>query len=440
MIRQRAVRRNGPGDSGLRHDELSKQKVPAQSNENPKTGVHRRIFYCFAVHWICFFIVIYGVILNHQKLYTSEECDMTWSRRQFLQLNLESTSTLHMTLDPRRTNDNEYPPSYRIFKFIDQRDVRYKSLQSKESLNSSDSNIWCNPQSSNHNVPIVLYVPGHGGSYEQSRSLGAHGVQLSRRDYSGTTHEYQINQKLHRRMMNSDDDVLDIENFFFDVYALDFGEEGGALHGLLVERQASYISETVNNIAAVCNVTQLHVVAHSMGGVSSRLALVQYPEIMKVVRNLVTLGTPHNAPIWNWETTMLNIYHKIYKGSGSLSTSIISISGGLRDEMVPPNACYVDEERVSNNPISVLASNIMGAATIEGKNAAPSLGMDHRAIVWCHNALSEVRSLLFNLIHVNGNTAMLKWSSGFPEKYIESATRVQQSMKVRNGNDTLFCV
>jgi PGAP1-like protein len=161
-----------------------------------------------------------------------------------------------------------------------------------------------------------------------------------------------------------------------------------------------------------------------------------YPESMKVVRNVITLGTPHNAPIWNWETSMFNIYNKLYKGSGSLKASIISISGGLRDEMVPPNACYVDNESVGNFTISVLAASIIRPATIEGKNAAPLLGMDHRAIVWCHNVLSEVRSILYNLIHLNNSIGLLKWSSGFPDKYVDSTTRLQQSMKVRNGNVT----
>jgi pimeloyl-ACP methyl ester carboxylesterase len=435
MIRQRAVLRNSSGSCGYHHDELSKQSVAAQLWDGRKPSIPPVNCYYFAVHWVCFLIVVYGVMLNHQKLYTSEECDMTWSRRQFLLLDLESNTTL----DTPRSSIHEYPPSYRLFKFIDQRDVRYKSLQSKEVLRSPNSHMWCNPKSSNYNIPIVVYVPGHGGSYEQSRSLGAHGTQLSRRDYSGTTHEDLVNQKLHRRMISGDEGIPDLDDFFFDVYALDFGEEGGALHGYLVERQASYISDRINTLSAVCNVTQIHVVAHSMGGVSSRLALVQYPEFMKVVRNLITLGTPHNSPLWNWETTMFNIYNKLYKRSGTLKASIISISGGVRDEMIPPDSCYIVNERVGNSTISVLASSIMQPATIEGKTVAPLLGMDHRAIVWCHNVLSEVRSILYNLIHVNNITTQLKLSSpGFPDNYRESTTRLGHSMKVSSGNKGCF--
>ena len=442
MIRHRVALRNASVNVGLRHDESSKQQAARRPMNHYFPGLIQTNYY-YVVHCMCFILVLYGILLNHQKLYTSEECDMTWSRRQFLQL-IISPSTDNKSsskLDPRGNDIHKYPSNYRFFKFTDQRDVRYKSIQTKKVLRSSDSHVWCNPQSSNYNIPIVVYVPGHGGSYEQSRSLGAHGTQFSRRDYSGTTHEYLVAEKL-RRQLKSFEKFPEFENFFFDVYAFDFGEEGGALHGWLLERQASYISDMINALSTVCNVTQIHIVAHSMGGISSRLALLQYAEPMKVVSNVITFGTPHNAPLWNWESSVFNVYNKLHKGAGSLPVSIISISGGLRDEMIPPNACYIKDQGGSNYSTSILATGVMQQATIEGKNASPLLGMDHRAIVWCHNLLSEVRYILYNLIRLNGKASqistahhreMLSSFSGLQIDYIESISNIQQSLEVRNA-------
>jgi hypothetical protein len=421
--------------------------------------VHYYYYYYYMIHLLCVLLVLVGVILTRSKLYTSEECDMTWSNRQFIPvvftfskdvvIPIPSSSWLsQLQQQQQQQYKTQYPPpAYKFYKFTDQRDPRYRSLQ--PILYANNSRTWCLQQqssSSSSNIPIVVYVPGHGGSYEQSRSLGAHGIQLTRRDYSHSSHELRVYQKLTRHQQDSKEStssLTSLEDFFFDVYAFDFGEEGGALHGWLLERQASYISDTIAALSQACNLTTVHIVAHSIGGISARLALVQYADAMKVVRNVITLGTPHNLPIWNWESSMHKLYYKLYhrQSTSDAATAIISISGGLRDEMIPPNACYVDNGAVQNESISILATDIMKRATIEGKNHTPTLGVDHRAIVWCHNLLAEVRYILHSLILSNDNLPkarieklrqLLVASSPLSNNYLESVSNLQQTLQVRS--------
>ena len=82
--------------------------------------------------------------------------------------------------------------------------------------------------------------------------------------------------------------------------------------------------------------------------------------------------------------------------------NVISISGGYRDEMIPPKACYLDNDnqKDSNFYFSIISTDIMIPASIEGKEYVPPyIGVDHRAIVWCHHILSQVRYILYTLIH-----------------------------------------
>lgn len=93
---------------------------------------------------------VYGMYLGRTELCTHEECDMTYSMRMFLHLDMKPSRLVVATED-------DVQPNYRLFKFIDQRDPRHKQFQRQpQPLNGND---WClDPQQ----TTAVLYVPGHG--------------------------------------------------------------------------------------------------------------------------------------------------------------------------------------------------------------------------------------------------------------------------------------
>ena len=471
MIRQR-IKKNDTGTattvdqvgSATKSYDHDATTDPPVSDQHQRSVHHETPLYCYIFHLCSTMIVLIGVGLTFQKLYTHEECDMTWSQRQFIQVDVFN-----------RSHENH---GYKFFKFIDQRDPRYKHLQTKSVLYSNESSSigsWCSPSSN-----IVVYVPGHGGSYQQSRSLGAHGVQLTQRHMDRRA-EQMILQRLSLQQQQQQGNTTDtMDNFFFDVYAFDFNEEGGALHGSLLERQATYMVHVLTKLSELCrhshndsdidNIETLpiHIVAHSIGGISTRLALQRLnhkdnSHMNVVVQNVITLGTPHYKPVWSWDASMYNLYSKLYTtespgnsitGSGR-QTTIISISGGLRDEMIPPLACYLgDNHNIANTNIrfSFLTTDVMTPARIEGKEyLPPNVGVDHRAIVWCHNVISQVRYILHELIHslphVDNKNESPKEKSNLHQKrfefsslstldesydYLQSLSGLQQSLKVKS--------
>lgn len=227
-----------------------------------------------------------------------------------------------------------------------------------------------------------------GGSYQQSRSLGAHGVQISARQNNFQTR--RAVQALHKNEWTGNATTL--ESFVFDVYALDFGEEGAGLHGMLIEKHSDMVAESIHFLAQTCRFDHITIVAHSIGGYAARLALVEHPDLQTIVRNLITLGTPHTHPVLAMDFSLHRMHARL-DNNVPTSLTTVSISGGLRDEMIPPDLV------ASSSALNILASDIMDV----GEKSPPLLGMDHRAIVWCHNLLAPVRRILFALSQFHGD-------------------------------------
>ena len=296
---------------------------------------------------------------------------MTYSRRQFLPLSMNNGNNNNVTsITDSNTSPSPSPsPSpYRFWKFIDQRDPRYHRFV-RSASDISDKPLmgtdWCDgdPESnSNKNATVaVLYIPGHGGSYEQSRSLGAHGLQLT--GARNMRQERRVVSALQRNEWsgatdnnNSDNNNNNIDNFIFDVYAVDFGEEGGALHGDLILEQGLFVGQVVQKLVQDCQLQDIVLVGHSMGGFAARLASILVPDTRPHIRNIVTLATPHTGA---WNPSLFHIHEHMKKMMTSTSTrtvdtdsgndntvqqntALISIAGGLRDEMVLPEACHIN--------------------------------------------------------------------------------------------------
>jgi pimeloyl-ACP methyl ester carboxylesterase len=167
----------------------------------------------------------------------------------------------------------------------------------------------------------------------------------------------------------------------FDVYALDLAEEPTALHGDFVQQQANFLAKSVSFLTEACGSSEVIIVAHSMGAFAARLALHQHKSLP--LHNLVTLGTPHAFPILSFPS-MVRVFRQLGDDD---ELALVSISGGLRDEMIPPEACYT----TSDTSLSVLATDIMAPAH---NGVASQFGMEHQAIFWCYNLLFPVRKIV----------------------------------------------
>ena len=187
-----------------------------------------------SIHIAALLIVITGFILRI-SFHSGVECDMTYSMRHFLLL---------------RTNVPPHPV-YRLFKFTDLRDPRqrhlHQNVNAKDEWSATNKTHWCTAPTTNQTT-IVLYVPGHWGSFSQARSLGAHGLQWTRQHHDANRIRNEV-ALLQNGEWNGRSSTLN--KFVYDVYAIDFAEQGGALHANFLCAQSDYVAQVVMSLV-VC--------------------------------------------------------------------------------------------------------------------------------------------------------------------------------------------
>jgi hypothetical protein len=434
---------------------------------------------------------------------------MTYSQFQFLPLQvIQPLSSQDLTRE-----------RYRLLKFTDARDPRHKYLyplsgsmienyesQSKprkrKHINEDGSasgrlldmnDNWCLLPRNNitsdklreaphpHRGHPVLYIPGHWGSFSQSRSLGAHGTRWTG-PYTKTKSDQEIYESLlsgrgmHDGLgllidgvnVSSSDDVMAwltstkfqqqrqnyLSGFVMDVFALDFDGEGAALHSSSLVRQADFFSRAVQTIVKGCHLHPndhphndvnsaelplnidnkrlgggITIVAHSIGAWVVRVAMKRHPTLFDegYIRNIVTLASPLGSIPYSVDAGVHHLEKELNNGvrnAVGADFTMISISGGLRDEMIPPEVCEVPNNLDNESTRGVVSSAIL-ASSIVKKDSTPStandrFGMDHRAIVWCFDLLKEVREVVFSLAVATDNGLV-------------SSERMDVALRIMNG-------
>ena len=407
------------------HDASAQTKVHhGRIPKSPSNSVRLRSV-ILVLKWIlhvaaiaCF---VAGIILRTSRLHTGEECDMTYSMRVFLKVDTASKATISESDSPATSR-------YGLYKFIDQRDPRYTQLLQQN--RNGQTQLGRNEHCANSSDNIVVYVPGHWGTYDQARSLGAHGIQMTGlRENKRLAQQRLLNSKSNSHINNS------TESFVYDVYSLDFAEQGGGLHGQFLRYQTDYLAACLEQLSEDCGrQTQIIVVAHSMGGYVARKVLQENPNLR--VENLVTLATPHSNPLYSFDRSVSDFHRELQGGSTKNKLDhkeplVVSISGGLRDEMIEPSACEASSpqeisvsgvrrvlekfrglsEEVKDDALdswTILATRLVAKPTKSKsvtEERSSGLGMDHRAIVWCHQLLQEVRQILWVLVASSEKTA-----------------------------------
>lgn len=93
-----------------------------------------------------------------------------------------------------------------------------------------------------------------------------------------------------------------------------------------------------------------------MGGLVARAVPLLHPETQSHVQHLVTLATPHDRLPFAFDESLHRFYELLDEEDNPLTT--ISISGGMRDEMMPPKVCRL--ESGNNNTMSVRRLELCG--------------------------------------------------------------------------------
>ena len=313
-----------------------------------------------------------------------------------------------------------------------------------------------------HKGHSVLYVPGHWGSFSQSRSMGAHGTRwtgpygegksdqeiyeslltgegmhdgrhlgmmMDLHDDKNTTHQTSEKEFMEWWFSSSPSQLFQkqqyLDEFSMDVFALDFNGQGAALHASTLLRQAEFFARAVETIVQGCHIPTnsqdnvkennggggITIVAHSIGAWVVRIALKMHPRLSSNgwIRNVVTLASPLGSVPYAVDSGVHDIARHINdNGHDEGDVTMISISGGLRDEMIPPEVCQVPPTSIRNgnnmnNQSTGFVSSAFLATSVtksigESPIAEDQFGMDHRAIVWCYDLLKVVRGVIFSLV------------------------------------------
>jgi hypothetical protein len=83
-----------------------------------------------------------------------------------------------------------------------------------------------------------------------------------------------------------------------------------------------------------------------MGGYVARLSLARHPHLQSLIENIVTLATPHANPLYAFDESIHVVHQRIQAPSrmDEHRSLWVSLSGGLRDEMIAPAACDMTGE------------------------------------------------------------------------------------------------
>lgn len=339
-------------------DQVISEKTTILESRNETVGTLGQ--YGYGKMCVIFMAFIFGMVgvfmavVTRKQVLNGDACEMTYSGSRFQQIpwiRHQGPNVLECSMnDPTGSEYSTTTNRYRLMQFYDHRDIRFTRKSTGDGpCQDKMQPIW-NPSRN-----VVLFVPGHWGSLEQARSLGAHGIKLTEQRKDAAS----LRQKMQELRFGNNDLKV------FDVYALDFSEQSSALHGYMLWEQSSIIEHAVRSVVLRTQASleseegdsiKIYIVGHSIGGIVARGAYVLHDKeyTSRYVSAIITLATPHSLPI-AIDPSLRQFYRSVNQQwsnlaidcqiKGSLNCSIppiVSISGGLRDELVHPSWCTLD--------------------------------------------------------------------------------------------------
>lgn len=197
--------------------------------------------------------------------------------------------------------------------------------------------------------------------------------------------------------------------------SVDFNEDFSAFHAATLREQALFLSKATTRVLSEYKHLPIDdrprkatLLAHSMGGIVARLALTLGEN--DLIDVILTMSTPHLFPPSTLEYEMEVIYESISRAYNESSPLLFSICGGVSDSQIVSDACALSRDLISEKDgFAVFSSGIPGVWT----------GVDHQAMVWCHQVRWRVAKILLEMTGVTGRRDKL----AVAEKWLLHRTR-----------------
>ncbi|CCC69375.1 hypothetical protein NCAS_0C03850 [Naumovozyma castellii] len=233
----------------------------------------------------------------------------------------------------------------------------------------------------------VLFIPGNAGSFRQVRSIASACSNLYYRSFEN------IKNKQTRNL---------------DFFTADFNEDFTAFHGGTMLDQAEYLNDAISYILSLYEQSTAYgsrtlpksviIVSHSMGGMVARVMPTLENHIAGSINSILTLSTPHAASPVTFDGDILKIYKKTndyWRGQFgnkesffSKNVSLISITGGVSDNVLPADYAAVADLIPPGNGFTTFTTTIPGVWS----------PIDHLAIVWCNQLRVVLATLLLESV------------------------------------------
>lgn len=230
----------------------------------------------------------------------------------------------------------------------------------------------------------ALFIPGNAGSYRQVRSIASETANLHFDDGYGSVP--------------------------YDFFTADFNEDYTAFHGRTALDQAEFLNDAIRYILNLYSHREnppkaVVLLAHSMGGIVARTMLTLPNYVPGLVNTIVTLALPHAAAPLTFDGDILRIYsaidrfwHEGLAGEPGLvaykrlqNVSLVSITGGLEDSMLPADYTALGFLVPPSNGFTVYTTGIPTVWT----------PIDHLAVVWCAQLRRKVLEMLLSITDQN---------------------------------------
>lgn len=276
----------------------------------------------------------------------------------------------------------------------------------------------------------VLFIHGNSGSYKQSRSLASVALRKG------------------------------IDNDWFqhlDYFTVDLNEEYSALFGGVLQEQTQFIEHAIEAILRLYNrlphpPKKVVLVGHSIGGKLVQKLLTSV-ETSKLINTVITLASPMDKPVLNWDIDINNFYESIeqywinnrhikeiqnnscsecrIKPKISSKTRkqlddklLITVGGGQKDLMVHSG---LTDSKYSD--LHIMSSE-MSKVWVES---------DHLCLVWCLQLVLVINRFLYSIIapaKYKGNNS--KGLSFIEDKSIRLSKAEHHFLGIEKSSNYLF--
>ncbi|KAK4055661.1 GPI inositol deacylase [Microbotryomycetes sp. JL201] len=255
----------------------------------------------------------------------------------------------------------------------------------------------------------VIFVPGNAGSFRQVRSLA-----------SAASRAWFEVPGFRRKGVSSRDGARSL-----DFFTIDYNDDFSAFHGQTLLDQAEYLADSIRYILSLYHQknslnrpdpTSVIVVAHSMGGIVARAALLHPNYQSGSISTMLTIATPHIVPPVTVDRGVGKVYDSInalwrdaYGLSASSSSAmpssqlararaeladlvLISVSGGVSDVTIASESASL---------ASILPLNDSHGFTVF-TTAIPNVQtpIDHLAILWCQQLMHVLANAMLSIVDV----------------------------------------